>query len=292
MPLFINRETKQKICYETYGEPSRPCLILIAGITAQLTWWSEHLLKKLENAGFYIVVFDNRDVGLSHYFNDLPTPTLDEAYDALSNQKPFQPPYTLLNMAEDVIMLMDHLKIGKAHIAGMSMGGMIAQTLAIYYTKRLSSLICIATTSGNPTLSPPSSAVMHFFQNPLNSDDTDELVARHVEQYKIYNHADDFDIERITLSRRQAYQRAHHPAGNQRQLLAMITADPRNKQLKKLEISATIIHGDMDPVFPVEHGVELSTCLANSQLHVMKNMGHDLPPRFHEQILTILKNLI
>ena len=279
MPI-IKSERDVSICYEFFGDPSNPCVIFIAGITGQLISWPDSIIQGLVNAGFYVVTFDNRDVGLSSYYDHLDTPPLSAAIAAIKQGKMFNPPYTLNDMAQDIVILMDQLTVTKAHIVGISMGGQIAQIFAIEHPDRILSLTCIATSSGDPELPPPNPEVMDFFFNSHNdSNDFDSLVSRHVAQYKLYNHPDDFDLDSTKALHEKAYQRAYHPEGNQRHLLAMISANPRGELLKSVVVPSLIIHGDCDPVVPLEHGKQLAECLTNRHLFIIERMGHGLPKR-------------
>ena len=287
----INSDRNFPICYEAFGNPSKPCVIFVAGITGQLISWPDSIIHDLVNAGFYVVTYDHRDVGLSCYYDHLDTPPLSAVITALQQGKPFNAPYTLNEMAHDIVILMDQLTVSKAHIVGISMGGQIAQIFAIEHPDRILSLTCIATSSGDPELPPPNPEVIDFFFKPAaDSNDFDSLVDRHVAQYKLYNHPDDFDLEATKALHKKAYQRAYHPEGNQRHLLAMISASPRGERLQSVEVPSLIIHGDFDPVFSVEHGEQLSVCLHNSQLEIIENMGHGIPDRIHQQLIELMKN--
>lgn len=277
MPIVEN--DSNKICYETYGESSNPCLILVMGITGQLINWPENFINGLVRAGFYVVAFDNRDVGFSKYYDDLATPTLNDAMQSLQQGKSIALPYTLNDMANDILFLMDQLSIDKAHLLGISMGGQVAQLFAIEHQDRLHSLILVATTSGDKGLPPPTDEVLNYFFKPKQNDDLESLVANHLEQYKIYTHGDDFDFTTAESLLKSAYQRAFHPPGNQRQLLATMFAKPRGEQLKNVRVPTLIIHGDYDPVFPIEHGQQLAAVLPASKLAMIDKMGHGLPTR-------------
>lgn len=281
------------ICYKAFGNPKHPCIILIMGIEGQLINWPEELTQGLANQGFYVITFDNRDVGLSSYYDQLETPDIFSAITDLQQGKIFRPPYTLNDMTSDIIKLMDSLQINKAHIAGISMGGMLAQIFALEYPTRVLSLIVIATTSGDPDLPSAKPAVMNYFFKPKKPvEDIETYVSSKINLYKIYNHPDHFNEEKIRKLAVQAYQRAYHPQGFKRHLLAMIVAEPRGAKLKQLKIPSLIIHGDYDPVFPIEHGQQLAQCLLNSQLVIIKKMGHGLPECLCPKLVEVIANFI
>jgi pimeloyl-ACP methyl ester carboxylesterase len=278
--MSILKQQNISICYETHGDAANPCVLLVMGITGQLISWPNELIRGLADAGFYVVTFDNRDVGLSTYYDDLETPDLADVMQKQQKGELIDPPYKLNDMAKDILVLMDGLQVKQAHVVGVSMGGQIAQILAIEHPERLLSLTLISTSSGDPGLPPPKPEVLDFFFKPKESNtDLDSSIMQHVQQYKIYNHPDDFDLNEIKAMHEKSYQRAYHPMGNQRQLLAMIFAEPRGEKLRSVLVPSLIIHGDYDPVAPMEHGEHLAKLLPNSKTLAIEKMGHGLPPR-------------
>jgi len=288
--LLILKEKNISICYETFGKPTNPCVILVMGITAQLIHWPTELTQGLANADFQVITFDNRDVGLSSYYDHLETPSLADAITIKEQGKLFKPPYTLNDMAQDIITLMDGLKIKNAHIIGISMGGQIAQIFALEHPERILSLTLIATSNGDPKLPPPKPEVLDFFFMPNSSKtDPETSINQHLKQYKLYNHPDDINIKMMRKLHEKAYQRAYHPEGNQRQLLAMMFTAPWDKKINKIQIPSLVIHGNYDPVVPLEHGKQLAKCLPNSRLEIIENMGHGIPERVYLILLELLK---
>jgi pimeloyl-ACP methyl ester carboxylesterase len=276
MPVI--QDVHNKICYEAYGNPCHPCIILVSGITSQLTSWPTILIDGLVSNQLYVIIFDNRDVGFSKYYDYLSTPDTNTALGALQLNTKIELPYTLGEMAQDIEFLMDSLSIDSAHLLGISMGGQIAQLFAIKYLERLKSLILIATSSGDKDLPPPTDQILEFFFKKRPQGDLESTMASHLEQKKIYTHPDNFDLEDCKAKIQSDYHRSYHPAGNQRQLLAMMFAQPRGAQLKTVTVPSLILHGVDDPVFPVEHGRYLHQCLSNSRLVEIDKMGHTLSP--------------
>lgn len=282
------------ICYETFGNPSNPCVILIMGISGQLIHWPNKFTQGLVRKGFYVVTFDNRDAGLSQYYDHINAPSLTEAIVAKQQGRDLKSPYTLNDMAADVILLMKKLCIPKAHLVGISMGGIIAQLVAIEYPKFVLSLTCIASTSGDPNLPPAKPEVLAFFFSPRRQDeDIETAVTNKMQLHRIYNHPDHIDEDIIRKLYIKTYNRSHKPSGFKRQLLALIAAEPRGEKLKRLQVPSLIIHGDYDPVFPLEHGKELAKCLSNSHLEIIAKMGHGLPECLCDKIVDlIVKHII
>jgi len=284
---------KFPIYYETSGDPNNPCIILTMGIGGQLIHWPQNLIKGLSDQGFFVVIYDNRDVGLSKHYDHLKTPEIHEAIALAMAGQPVQLPYLLDDMAADVIALMDELDIDKAHIVGISMGGIIAQLIAIHYPERVLRLICMATTSGDPTLPPAKPEVNAFFSSPKRkSDNIGDYVNDKLALYKIYNHPDFFDEQAIRELHTQAYHRDHSTGGFKRQLLAMMAAPPRVESLKKLKIPTLIIHGKYDPVFSIEHGKNLADSIENSNIVILEKLGHGLPEQLSGQITQSINDFI
>lgn len=278
-----------KICYKTFGIPSNPVIILMMGIGGQLIQWPDQITQGLAHQGFYVITFDNRDSGLSCYYDHLFTPDLIKAILAKKLGKPFHPPYTLNDMAHDVVVLMDKLSIPKAHIVGLSMGGMIGQIIALEYQERVLSLTCIASTSGDAHLPPSKPKVLQFFLTRHSpAENLDSYVKTMIDVNKIYNHPDDFNEKYARDLYTRSYQRAFHPEGFKRQLLAVLFAAPRGEQLRQLKLKSLVIHGDYDPVFPLEHGKQLAQCLHTTAFTVIEKMGHALPERVHKTIVELI----
>ncbi len=283
---------KFPIHYETIGDRNKPSIILTMGIGGQLIHWPENFIEGLSEH-FYVVIYDNRDAGLSKHYDHLKTPEIKEAIALKMAGKPVQLPYLLDDMARDIIVLLDKLNIEKTHILGISMGGIIAQLTAIYYLERVLSLICIATTSGDINLPSAKPEVAEFFSSPKrNSETSDDYVNDKLALYKIYNHPDYFDEQKIRELHIKGYHRDHSAAGFKRQLLAMLAASPRVEELKKLNVSSLIIHGEYDPVFSIEHGKNLAGLIPNSELVILEKLGHGLPEQLSDEVCQSINNFI
>ena len=146
----------------------------------------------------------------------------------------------------------------------------------------------------NPSanMTPKPEVIDFFFRPPPKPDDLEGAIAQHIQQYKLYYHPDDFNEDEVRELHTKAYQRAYHPDGNKRQLLAMIFATPRGEQLKLIKLPSLIIHGDIDPVVSTEHGKQLAKCLTNSQLEIVENMGHGIPSRYTSPIVELINKHI
>lgn len=287
---FVNKNG-MTICYEAYGQPKQPCVILIMGITGQLIAWPEAVIHGLVAQGFYVIAFDNRDVGLSSYYDHLSGPQLTDALLSIQQGQILPIPYTLNDMANDIAVLMDGLGIAKAHLVGISMGGRIAQYFALQHAERLLSLTCLATTTGDIHLPPPSPDVLAYFFTPkLTAKNVEEFVAQAMQAYRLYHKPHDRDEEEARQKYQQAYFRAYHPKGNLRQLLATMFATPTGHLLKQVQCPSLVIHGDSDPVFPLMHAEYLSQCLPNSRLIMIPDLGHGMPKRIHPLLVNELSH--
>jgi pimeloyl-ACP methyl ester carboxylesterase len=181
---------------------------------------------------------------------------------------------------------LDKLKISKAHIVGISMGGMIAQLVAIDHPLRVKSLTCIATSSSEKGLPDSSAEVQQFFFAPKRDKASTkaDYIKEKAALYKIYNHPDYFNEAEVNSLHEQIYDRNHDASGFMRQMIAMAVASRRTRQLNSLDIPALIIHGDYDPVFPIQHGMQLAEAIKGSKLIELPKFGHGLPGQFGEVV--------
>ena len=255
---------------------------MIAGIGGQLVNWPATFIQSLVDNDFYVVFYDNRDAGLSKHHDEYGTPSIN---DLLQGKLP-EKYYTLDDMAADAILLLDKLQIPKSHIVGISMGGMIAQLVAIKHPSRVESLTCIATSSSEKGLPDSTTEVQQFFFSPKRDKEPtkDNYIKEKAALYKIYNHPDFFDEKEVNNLHERIYDRNHDASGFMRQLIAMAVASPRTQQLNALDMPALIIHGDYDPVFPIQHGRQLANAIKGCKLIELEKFGHGLPDSFCEVI--------
>lgn len=266
-----------QIEYETFGNPSGRPLLLIVGLGAQMIHWDDDLCKDLSKRGHYVIRFDNRDAGLSTKFDESGVPDLVEFFRKIKQGEKVKPPYTLDDMAEDAVGLLDDLGIQKAHICGMSMGGMIAQTIAIRHPSRVLSLISIYSTTGNPEVPQPKPEVIGMLFTPPPN----EREAR-IEQMLGFFKAitgpgfplDEKWTRKIVA---ESYDRCFYPQGIVRQLVAIITQTNRVPALATVEAPTLVVHGTEDPLMSVEGGRDTAKAIPGAQLMLIEGMGHDLP---------------
>jgi len=271
------KANKISIEYETFGDPSSPPILLIVGLSAQLIYWDEEFCRQLAQSGLYVIRFDNRDAGLSTKFDEAGLPDMSDIILKLMSGQKVTPPYTIEDMAADAVGLLDALKIEKAHICGMSMGGMIAQSLAIHYPQRVLSLTSIYSTTGNPHLPQPKPEVMGLLLTPPPRE-REPFIQFETDLFRaLTGPRFGFDEKWVRDTMGKAYDRAYYPQGTGRQLVAVMTQSNRKGPLQNLRVPILIIHGDADPLVSVEAGRETAKAVPGAELKIIEGMGHDLP---------------
>jgi len=274
------RANEIDIEYETFGDPQSPPLLLIMGLGAQMISWEDDFCSQLAGRGFHVIRFDNRDSGLSTRMEAAGPPDMAAA---LSGNP--QPAYRLDDMAADAVGLLDALGIEAAHVVGASMGGYIAQLVALNHPDRILSLTSIMsgpnTAEGVPPT--PEGAAVLMLKPPATREDRIEL-AMSIRRVLVGS-ADPFDeaFERARATR--AVDRAYYAVGTGRQLVAVIAAEPRLERLKKLRARTLVIHGKDDVLVPVENGRMVAAAVPGARLLEIDGMGHDLPRRVWPQVL-------
>lgn len=264
--------------YDTFGASDQPSMLLIMGLGAQMTLWPVEFCEALAARGFHVIRFDNRDVGLSTKFEQAGIPDMAAMMMAVMTGKKPDAAYSLADMAADAIGLLDALGIDQAHIVGASMGGMIAQVVAATYPKRVLSLTSIMSTTGNPAVPPAQPAAMAVLTNRPTTTDTDSLVAFTVNAARVIGSpAYPANEERLVTRVRADLARSYSPTGYMRQMAAIIAGGDRRAQLAAITAPTLVIHGDADPLVPVEGGRDTAANIKGAELRIIPGMGHDLP---------------
>ena len=280
-----------EIEYETFGEPSSKPLLLIMGLGAQMINWDEEFCEKLVERGFYVIRFDNRDVGLSTKFEEAGEPDLMKLFMSVQKGEKIEAPYTLEDMADDAVGLLDVLNVDKAHICGRSMGGMIAQIIAYRHPKRILSLISISSSTGNPDLPRPKPEAMQVLVNPIPTE-REAIIENGVNRMRIIHGSGfPFDEERARKLVGNSFDRSAYGQGFGRQLSAVIASGNRKPALASITVPTLVIHGGDDPLVPLEGGRDTAEAIPGSELLIIKGMGHSLPPEVWLQVIdAITKN--
>jgi pimeloyl-ACP methyl ester carboxylesterase len=283
-----------EIEYETAGNKGDPTLLLVMGLGAQMTIWPEAFFTGLASCGFYVIRYDNRDTGLSTDFDSAGLPDLPGAIQKLMSGQKVEAPYYLKDMAADGIGLLDALHIDRAHLVGASMGGMIVQIMAALYPERARSMVSIMSTSGRyglPTGKPEALAMLSAQPDgPTREDKVKHgMKLRRVIGSPAYP-APDAELRAFV---EKNVDRRWYPAGSARQYLAVIASGERVEMLKKVKTPTLVLHGDDDPLLPVECGRDVASLVPGSQITTYPGWGHDVPagmiPTLIERIATFCK---
>jgi pimeloyl-ACP methyl ester carboxylesterase len=274
---------------EDTGGAGRPVVLLIMGLGMQLVAWPPAMVQALVDAGYRVVRLDNRDIGLSQKFERLGQPNL--IWESLKYKLglPVKAPYSLHDMAADALAVLDALDVGKAHVVGVSMGGMIAQRLALAAPQRVASLTSIMSSSGARGLPQARPEVLRVLLSRPAGKDMVSVTDHYVKLFKAIGSpgfpTDDAELrERITAAARRSF----YPAGTLRQMVAIVADTRRAAQLATLRVPTLVIHGKADPLVPFACGEDTARRIPGARLVGIEGMGHDLPTGVVERILTPL----
>lgn len=273
-----------EIEYDTFGDPSGNPLLLVMGLGTQMIAWVPEFCELLVKKGFYVIRFDNRDVGLSTKFGDLGIPNVMNVINKARSGEKIVPPYTLEDMADDAVGLLDALNVEKANICGASMGSMISQVIAYRHPSRVLSLVSIMGSTGNPELPEPKPEAMQVLMVPMPSK-REKYIKESIKRGKIIYGSFPYDEEVRKKLAEQAYDRCYYPEGQTRQLVAILANGDRRKKLKDIKVPTLVIHGKDDPLVPMEGGIDTSKNIPGAKLLLIEKMGHSLPPEVWNQVI-------
>lgn len=259
--------------YDDFGDPAAPAVLMIMGLGAQMITWDEELCQAIADRGYHVIRFDNRDVGLSEKIEGGPHPNVLAAMTGDTSTAS----YTLSDMAADAAALLTELGIDKAHIVGASMGGMIAQTLAIEHPDRVLSLCSIMSSTGNPQVGQPHPDVVPLLIAPRPTS-KEEAMDRAEQAVRAFGSKGlPVDWDRLRVRAGEAYERCFYPIGFARQLVAIIASGDRTERLASLDVPTVVIHGSDDRLVDPSGGVATASAIPNAELVPIEGMGHDLP---------------
>jgi len=266
-----------EVCYEEFGDRAAPPMLLIMGLACQMIVWDDDFCALLASRGFRVIRFDNRDIGCSTTFPQLRRPSVLEMAFVQATGLRIRIPYLLRDMANDALGLLDALGIARAHVVGISMGGAIAQEIAIRVPERMRTMTSIMSTTGDPKLPRPTRAALAQLGKKLPADRAG-FVREYVATWRVL--AGDgfpFDAERMARHGNETFDRGVNPAGGARQLLAMIASGNRTAALRHIGVPTLVIHGTADPLVPVEAGRATARAVPGARLVLIDGMGHTLP---------------
>lgn len=278
MPTVITPNTGIEIFYEDQGSPDAEVILLVMGLGAQMVLWPDELVAALVGDGFRVIRYDNRDIGLSQKMEGARAPGLAVQVLRKKIGFPAKVPYTLKDMADDGVGLLDALGIEKAHVVGASMGGMIVQLMAVHHPDRLMTMTSIMSTTGNGKLPQAEKHAMDALIAPLAALDEETVIAHGLNIAKNigspgYPFAPDVQRERV----RRTMRRSVYPAGLPRQLAAIIDDGCRRTRLAQVRTPTLVLHGEADPLVKLEAGEDTARHISGARLVTIPGWGHDLP---------------
>ncbi len=278
-----------QLAYESFGSSDATPMLMVMGLGTQMIAWPDELCGDLADRGYHVVRYDNRDCGLSTHLRHVRAPSLRDVV-----LRRAQPPYTLTDMADDAVALMDGLGWADAHVVGASMGGFIAQTVALNHRRRVRSLTLMMTSTGSRRVGNPNLRLYSRLTRRRAIADRDAAVSLAVETYRIIGSGGyAFDEEYLADLAGRSYDRAHDPGGYLRQLSAVVAQPDRTTGLRRLDVPALVMHGLDDPLVSPSGGLALARSLRGSRFVGYPGMGHDLPrqlwPDFADQITSLAR---
>jgi pimeloyl-ACP methyl ester carboxylesterase len=277
-----------EIEYDDVGLKTAPPLLLIMGFGSQMTSWPDEFRQMLLDAGLRVIRLDNRDVGLTQKWSGIIPDIRAVAQSVAEGRKP-DIPYTLSDMAADAAALLSELGIENAHIAGASMGGMIAQLVALDHPEKTRSLISIFSTTGDPSLPRSTSEAQASLMSRPEGTDRASVIAHSVKGRRAYASTRwPFDEARIAELVGRSFDRSYYPEGTSRQYAAILAEPPRTERLKSLKVPALVLHGSSDTLIPPAAGRHTAQCIPGSEHHEIQGWGHDLPL----EVIPVLRDLI
>ena len=283
-----------EIEYETAGDKGDPALLLVMGLGAQLTIWPDAFFHGLATQGFFVIRYDNRDTGLSTDFGSWGVPNIADAFQKLMSGKKVDTPYLVKDMAADAIGLLDALGIDKAHMVGASMGGMIVQTVAALWPERTRSMVSIMSTSGRPGLPPGKPEALAMLTAQPEGPSREQRVKYGIKLRQTIAGAGYPPAEaELRAFVEKNVDRRWYPEGGARQYLSIIASGDRVEMLKKIKVPTLVLHGEDDPLLPVECGRDVARLVPAAEIQTYPGWGHDFPkgmiPTVIERIVTFCK---
>ena len=277
------------IAYQRLGDLHAPVVLLIMGIAGQSIHWPDSFCHALVSRGLQVVRFDNRDAGLSTHMVEAPPPDLRAALTGDLRSVS----YTLSDMAADAVGLLDALSLPKAHVVGASMGGQIAQMMAIEHPDRVISLTSMMSTTGNMSVGQPSKEALRELFTGTPATTRDEVIQQSIRAVRVVGSpAYPSNEAEVAARAGRAYDRSHDPMGSARQAVATIASGDRTPRLRQIRIPTLVIHGLADRMCDVSGGRATALAIPEAELVLMDGMGHDLPPGLRSELATRIADFL
>ncbi len=272
------------LVYDTFGNRNAEPLLLIQGLSWQMIMWDDDFCRALASRGYYVLRFDNRDIGRSTKLDAAGVPNIAALLTALLQGEQVSVPYLISDMADDTFGLLDGLEIESAHIVGFSMGGMIGQTMALNRPDRVRTLTSMSSTTGNPALPPPTPEALSVITVPPPSDRAG-FIDYFFTMWKILNGRFPVDETRVARYAELTYDRGNHAPGIARQIAAINASGSRKNALSSIKVPSLVIHGDADPLLPVACGIDTAEAIPGAQLMIIEGGGHTLPEPVWDRVI-------
>ena len=276
MPIAHNQDCE--IYYESFGEPSDPTLLLVNGLGSQCINYHEDWCAMFVGRGLRVVRFDNRDVGLSSKFDNAPDTGGEVAYN-------------VSDMAADAMAVLDEIGVDRAHVMGLSMGGMIVQVIAIEHPDRLLSMTSVMSHSGEHDYGAPTPAALALLTAPPAAD-RDSYIDRHIEGLRVWGSPAYADEARWRRDAERAFDRCFHPSGQVRQYRGILASPPRADRLPDVRTPTLVMHGDRDTLIDISGGRRTAELIPGARFEVMEGMGHDYPPQLWDRWVDLVTSFV
>lgn len=286
--LFAPICTDLEICYQTFGDADAEPLLLVMGLGGPMTWWPEEFCRRLSQAGFYVIRYDNRDTGRSSRIRARVGRTaLVRAFVGA----PVRAPYGIDDLADDAFALLDHLGIASAHVAGISMGGMIAQTMAVSRPERVRSLSSIMSTTGRRTVGFQHPSLLPILIGRVGPGE-DGYVANSLKVWRLIG-SPGFPAphEELEARARETFRRGVSASGVMRQMMAVVTQPDRTPRLRELKVPTLVVHGLADRMVHVSGGRATAAAVPDAELMLIGGMGHDTPEELWPRIIRAIRRV-
>jgi pimeloyl-ACP methyl ester carboxylesterase len=274
MPFAENGDVR--LWFETFGDPADPALVLINGLGSQCINYRVEWVQRFVAEGLSVIRFDNRDVGRSTWFDEAGTDG---------------PAYSIEDMADDAAAVIEAAGVDAAHVLGVSMGGMIAQALAIRHPERVLTLTSIMSSTGDLDVGQPSHESLEHILTPSPTD-REGYLQHQVTSIRTWGSPAAFDEDWIRTIQGEAYDRAFHPAGQLRQMYAVRTAASRTEALGAVTVPTLVIHGDQDKLVDPSGGRRTAEAIPGARFELIEGMGHDYPPMWWDRIVGLVTSLV
>jgi pimeloyl-ACP methyl ester carboxylesterase len=284
--MAFARNGDVEIYYDTFGSPADPPLLLVNGLGSQCINYRVEWCQRLVEAGHFVIRYDNRDVGLSTKFSDV-TPDIGALLRQMAEGHDPVVPYRLVDMAGDGFAVLDDLDLERSHVVGVSMGGMIVQTMAIENPGRLLTMTSIMSTTGDRDVGQSSEEAQRQIMSPPPSN-RDGYIAAQLAGLRIWGSPACYDEERLAANAAEAFDRCFDPAGTARQMMAIVSSGSRTSALGRVGVPVLVLHGEADTLVDPSGGRRTAEAVPGSQFVLLEGMGHDYPPQYWERLTSLV----